>query len=196
MNMEYIKGQKEKYQLRLHNDIIAINALIPHIESLQSVAEKFAGKVVNKRFFDAVKAMSTDSVRMFGSFFPYQVGAVRVDFRVNHQENYKYYSYQSFYGKEHKELGEIYYREYSLHVRCLTEGRMDANAFVNSEGKGDRGITSYIKSLLERKARLQKAIETVDKDVHDYIELYQDIKEFQDKTDSTFRDYLKLDHVY
>ena len=158
--IENAKRENETYKIIIE----AINTLAP-------IAKKFNGKVINKRFVDAVNKAFEEK----GYKLPYQYGPLRI--------NLDEYNRIYFIARHPCDI-TIYPKEYDKPY--IIDKRMDYSVFESA-------IEKTLKYAAEEIANNENCINTIDDVIQGYKELEKHVKDFMDSLPYKFRTFPIID---
>lgn len=170
--LEYVNRQKEDLRKKLERSIETLKVVNTYAPAIVEVVNKFDGKVVNKRLFDAIRGLRSSLV---------PTPSIHIGFYCHIDKSLNL-----------EVSADRYDRDFNLWCTpvCLTgDDRLIAEAFI----KALEERVEYNRSLIER---YQTELDNLDSLVEEYCAVYDSIKNFKGKTSGVFRDFLNFQHVH
>ena len=145
--------------------------IIEAIDTLTPIAKKFNGKVINKRFVDAVnKAFEEKGYKLPCQYYPLRISLDeynRIYFIANHPCNIT-----------------IYPKEYDKPY--IIDKRMDYSVFESA-------IEKTLKNAAEEIANNERCINSIDEVIQGYKELKKHVNDFMDSLPRKFKTFPIID---
>lgn len=170
--LEYVNRQKEDLRKKLERSIETLKVVNTYAPAIVEVVNKFDGKVVNKRLFDAIRGLRSSLV---------PTPSIHVGFYAHIDKSLNL-----------EVSADRYDRDFNLWCTpvCLTgDNRLIAEAFI----KALEERVEYNRSLIER---YQTELDNLVSLVEEYCAVYDYINNFKGKTSDVFRDFLNFQHVH